>query len=247
MRAGAAGEDSTAETGDAYRRFAKLDGVFVIGVIVFMTEPDTGTIGNTSRRTATAWPTKISDDYKMYALGVYTHCRQSLGEERSARFDKFFSDHSIDIQTGQLLGRYIAEEREQRASAAGALHRGQGRPRCTRMPRMESRRSATRMCIGSRPRSTSRVPWSSNCSAPSPPLLGTAAHAQRPPSTTERNRRRSRCRERPHGDGVTGLATLQNPLTPLRGSPRPAPGTGTSSRSSVLPSDLCTRLRLDTK
>ena len=27
-------------------------------------------------------------------------------------FDKFFADHSIDIRTGELLGRYIAEERD---------------------------------------------------------------------------------------------------------------------------------------
>src|SRR5262249_51901055 len=27
-------------------------------------------------------------------------------------FDGFFRDHSIDIQTGELLGRYIAEERD---------------------------------------------------------------------------------------------------------------------------------------
>ena len=27
-------------------------------------------------------------------------------------FDKFFRDHSIDIRTGELLGRYIAEERD---------------------------------------------------------------------------------------------------------------------------------------
>jgi rubrerythrin len=27
-------------------------------------------------------------------------------------FDKFFRDHSIDIKTGELLGRYIAEERD---------------------------------------------------------------------------------------------------------------------------------------
>ena len=27
-------------------------------------------------------------------------------------FDKFFTDHSIDIRTGELLGRYIAEERD---------------------------------------------------------------------------------------------------------------------------------------
>ena len=27
-------------------------------------------------------------------------------------FDRFFADHSIDIRTGELLGRYIAEERD---------------------------------------------------------------------------------------------------------------------------------------
>ena len=27
-------------------------------------------------------------------------------------FDSFFNDHTIDIQTGELLGRYIAEERD---------------------------------------------------------------------------------------------------------------------------------------
>src|SRR4051794_16556687 len=27
-------------------------------------------------------------------------------------FDNFFKDHSIDVQTGELLGRYIAEERD---------------------------------------------------------------------------------------------------------------------------------------
>src|SRR5262249_3492584 len=27
-------------------------------------------------------------------------------------FDNFFKDHSIDIRTGELLGRYIAEERD---------------------------------------------------------------------------------------------------------------------------------------
>lgn len=27
-------------------------------------------------------------------------------------FDRFFQDHSIDIRTGELLGRYIAEERD---------------------------------------------------------------------------------------------------------------------------------------
>jgi hypothetical protein len=32
--------------------------------------------------------------------------------DRPDIFDNFFRDHSIDIQTGALLGRYIAEERD---------------------------------------------------------------------------------------------------------------------------------------
>jgi hypothetical protein len=27
-------------------------------------------------------------------------------------FDRFFNDHTIDVQTGALLGRYVAEERD---------------------------------------------------------------------------------------------------------------------------------------
>lgn len=34
------------------------------------------------------------------------------GKERPDPFGKFFDDHSIDPQTGALLGRYIAEERD---------------------------------------------------------------------------------------------------------------------------------------
>lgn len=34
-------------------------------------------------------------------------------------FDGFFRDHSIDIQTGELLGRYIAEERDTLRLVAG--------------------------------------------------------------------------------------------------------------------------------
>ena len=39
-----------------------------------------------------------------------------VGRDKSADdpdvFDNFFKDHSIDIRTGELLGRYIAEERD---------------------------------------------------------------------------------------------------------------------------------------
>jgi rubrerythrin len=49
-----------------------------------------------------------TDLEKMEALG--------LGQEKSSAepdvFDNFFRDHSIDIRTGELLGRYIAEERD---------------------------------------------------------------------------------------------------------------------------------------
>jgi rubrerythrin len=49
-----------------------------------------------------------SDFEKMEALGL-----QGLdtGDQPDV-FDNFFKDHSIDISTGELLGRYIAEERD---------------------------------------------------------------------------------------------------------------------------------------
>jgi Mn-containing catalase len=49
-----------------------------------------------------------SDLEKMEALGLH---KIDTGDQPDI-FDKFFSDHSIDIQTGELLGRYIAEERD---------------------------------------------------------------------------------------------------------------------------------------
>ena len=47
----------------------------------------------------------ISDLEKMRALGL-----ERLETDVLGFFDNVFSDHSIDIQTGALLGRYIAEE-----------------------------------------------------------------------------------------------------------------------------------------
>lgn len=55
-----------------------------------------------------------SDLEKMEALGL---AKQS--ESTTDVFDNFFGDHSIDIRTGELLGRYIAEERD-----SGRLLRG---------------------------------------------------------------------------------------------------------------------------
>ena len=48
---------------------------------------------------------------KMHALGV-ARIAEDSAKSGPDIFDKFFSDHSIDIQTGELLGRYIAEERD---------------------------------------------------------------------------------------------------------------------------------------
>jgi hypothetical protein len=45
---------------------------------------------------------------KLEALGVL----RFHTEDEPDIFDNFFRDHSIDIRTGELLGRYIAEERD---------------------------------------------------------------------------------------------------------------------------------------
>jgi hypothetical protein len=49
-----------------------------------------------------------SDLEKMKALGLN---RLDTGDKADI-FDGFFHDHTIDIRTGELLGRYIAEERD---------------------------------------------------------------------------------------------------------------------------------------
>ena len=49
-----------------------------------------------------------SDLEKMEALKLH---RLDSGDKPDI-FDGFFKDHSIDIATGELLGRYIAEERD---------------------------------------------------------------------------------------------------------------------------------------
>lgn len=50
-----------------------------------------------------------SDLEKMEALGFGG---RDDAEGEPDIFDDFFKDHSIDVQTGELLGRYIAEERD---------------------------------------------------------------------------------------------------------------------------------------
>src|SRR5689334_24841070 len=64
-----------------------------------------------AERLAIACSTKISDFEKMHALGV-ARIAKDAGKPGPDIFDTFFSDHSIDVQTGELLGRYIAEERD---------------------------------------------------------------------------------------------------------------------------------------
>lgn len=49
-----------------------------------------------------------SDLEKIEALGLLRFC----SDDEPDVFDTMFRDHSIDIQTGTLLGRYIAEERD---------------------------------------------------------------------------------------------------------------------------------------
>jgi rubrerythrin len=50
-----------------------------------------------------------TDLEKLEAIGILDFCP---AEGEPDVFDNFFRDHSIDIQTGELLGRYIAEERD---------------------------------------------------------------------------------------------------------------------------------------
>jgi hypothetical protein len=49
-----------------------------------------------------------TDLEKIEALGLLRFCT----DDEPDVFDGFFKDHSIDVRTGELLGRYIAEERD---------------------------------------------------------------------------------------------------------------------------------------
>lgn len=59
-----------------------------------------------------------TDLEKMEAFGLE---RLDTGDEPDV-FDGLFRDHTIDIATGELLGRYIAEERDT-ARLLGACYR----------------------------------------------------------------------------------------------------------------------------
>ena len=55
---------------------------------------------------------------KIEALGLLKYCTDGEPDV----FDGFFADHSIDIRTGELLGRYIAEERDTLRILQGCQH-----------------------------------------------------------------------------------------------------------------------------
>jgi rubrerythrin len=59
-------------------------------------------------RMAIASSTTLTDLQKMEQLRFTDY----FVDDGPDIFDKFFSDHTIDIQTGALLGRYICEERD---------------------------------------------------------------------------------------------------------------------------------------
>ena len=61
-----------------------------------------------AERVALVARTDISDLEKMEKLGLG---KLDTGDAPDV-FDSFFTDHSIDIRTGELLGRYICEERD---------------------------------------------------------------------------------------------------------------------------------------
>jgi rubrerythrin len=61
-----------------------------------------------AKRVEIAASTDCTDLEKMEAFGL--HRLDTLDEPDI--FDNFFRDHSIDIRTGELLGRYVAEERD---------------------------------------------------------------------------------------------------------------------------------------
>jgi rubrerythrin len=67
--------------------------------------------------------TEMSDLEKLDALGILQFC----SDDEPDIFDGFFRDHSIDIQTGELLGRYIAEERDTLRLVAGCKARLESR------------------------------------------------------------------------------------------------------------------------
>lgn len=90
-----------------------------------------------------------SDLEKMEALGLD---KLDTGGQPDL-FDGFFNDHSIDIRTGELLGRYIAEERDSarllrrcyEALRDAALHEGRNGSQADSKAEKASRVTAKRL------------------------------------------------------------------------------------------------------
>src|SRR5262245_20240396 len=62
-----------------------------------------------AKRMEVARSRDMTDLEKLDSVGLLDFC---VDDSEPDIFDNFFRDHSIDIQTGALLGRYIAEERD---------------------------------------------------------------------------------------------------------------------------------------
>jgi rubrerythrin len=67
--------------------------------------PKSDPAGEKARAIATS--TTLTDLEKLERLGAHKY-----DPAAADLFDRFFEDHSIDVRTGELLGRYIAEERD---------------------------------------------------------------------------------------------------------------------------------------
>jgi len=65
---------------------------------------------NFANQMAIACSTELTDREKMDKLGFPSYFAQM--DEGPDLFDTFFADHSIDATTGELFGRFIAEERD---------------------------------------------------------------------------------------------------------------------------------------
>ena len=64
-----------------------------------------------AKRMEIAASTTLTDLEKFEALGYKRDAKENDADHPDV-FAKFFFDHTIDIQTGELLGRYICEERD---------------------------------------------------------------------------------------------------------------------------------------
>ena len=65
---------------------------------------------NFANQMAIATSTELTDLEKMDKLGFPSYFETI--EDGPDIFDNFFADHSIDVTTGELFGRYISEERD---------------------------------------------------------------------------------------------------------------------------------------